>query len=172
MLVMFHDGSNGASTGVTYTAPNFRESTVHFRRMSNWDDNAWYYSLVAHELAHAWHFKAIGGISAVWSGEGIANWLSEERLRLAAGLGLDANYRARSPIQGWPLRMPETGDFVAGYRESHPSSGSWCRAWCSTTASPMRRPPAGSFGAPPKGGTDATSPTGTSLAKGMAWWTA
>ena len=119
MLVMFHDGGDNNSTGVTYSAPNFRETTVHFRRFSYRDDNSWYYGLVAHELAHAWHHKAIGRASAVWSGEGIANWFADERLRLWAGLGLDANHDARAAIQGWQLRLPETGNFVAGYRESH-----------------------------------------------------
>ena len=120
MLVMFHDGDPSDATGLTYSAPNYRQSTVHFRRNPYWDDNSWYYSLVAHELGHAWQFKAIGRVSAVWSGEGIANWIAEERLRQAAGLDLDANHDARVELQGWPLRLPETGDFVAGYRESHP----------------------------------------------------
>lgn len=121
MLFMFHDGSGADATGVAYTAPNFRETTIHFRHAAFQDDNSWYYGLVAHELGHAWQSKAIGRISAVWSGEGIANWIADERLRLVADLDLDANYPFRSQeIQGWGLRMPETGDFVAGYRESHP----------------------------------------------------
>ena len=119
MLVMFHDGGDGDLTGINLPATNFRESTVHFRRFSYQDDNSWYYGLVAHELAHAWQQKAIGRVSAVWSGEGIANWFADERLRLWAGLGLDANHDAYVAIQGWYLRLPYTGDFVAGYRESH-----------------------------------------------------
>ena len=120
MLVMFHDGDPSAATGLTYSAPNYREATVHFRRNPYWDDNSWYYTLVAHELGHAWQFQAIGRVSAVWSGEGIANWIAEERLRQALDLALDANHNATVELQGWPLRLPETGDFVAGYRESHP----------------------------------------------------
>lgn len=120
MLFMFHDGPPAAATGVTYSAPNFRETTIHFRRVGFRDDNSWYYSLVAHELGHAWQNKAIGRMSAVWSGEGIASWIADERLRLVAGLDLDANHMYGEAIQGWRLRMPETGDFVAGYRESHP----------------------------------------------------
>lgn len=120
MLVMFHDGDHSAATGLTYSAPNYREATVHFRRNPGWDDNSWYYSLVAHELGHAWQFQAIGRVSAVWSGEGIANWIAEERVRQAVGLELDANHNASVELQGWPLRLPETGNFVAGYRESHP----------------------------------------------------
>ena len=121
MLFMFHDGSGADATGVAYTAPNFRETTIHFRHAAFQDDNSWYYGLVAHELGHAWQSKAIGRISAVWSGEGIANWIADERLRLVADLDLDANFPFTSQeIQGWGLRMPETGDFVAGYRESHP----------------------------------------------------
>ncbi len=119
MLVMFHDGDPSDATGLTYSASNYRQSTVHFRRNPYWDDNSWYYSLVAHELGHAWQFRAIGRVSAVWSGEGIANWIAEERLRQAVGLDLDANHNAGVELQGWPLRLPETGDFVAGYRESH-----------------------------------------------------
>ena len=120
MLVMFHDGDPSDATGLTYSASNYRQSTVHFRRNPYWDDNSWYYSLVAHELGHAWQFKAVGRVSAVWSGEGIANWIAQERLRHAVGLELDANHSAHVELQGWPLRLPETGDFVAGYRESHP----------------------------------------------------
>ncbi len=120
MLVMFHDGDPSDATGLTYSASNYRQSTVHFRRNPYWDDNSWYYSLVAHELGHAWQFKAVGRVSAVWSGEGIANWIAQERLRHVVGLELDANHNAHVELQGWPLRLPETGDFVAGYRESHP----------------------------------------------------
>ena len=120
MLFMFHDGTDDDVTGITYFAPNFRETTVHFRHFAARDDNSWYYVLVAHELAHAWQQSAIGRMTAVWSGEGIANWIADERLRLVAGLDLDANHRLDQEIQGWSLRLPETGDFVAGYRESNP----------------------------------------------------
>ena len=120
MLLMFHDGPSSASTGVTYFAPNFRETTVHFRRLASWDVPAWYFSLVAHELGHAWQQSAIGRMTAVWSGEGIANWIAQERFRMMAGLELDANHPLDREILGWPLRMPETGDFVAAYRESAP----------------------------------------------------
>ncbi len=120
MLFMFHDGSDAASTGVTYYAPNFREATVHFRRLAAWDVTTWYLSLVAHELGHAWQGSAIGTATAVWSGEGIANWIAQERFRMMAGLDLDANWPLGRDILGWNLRLPETGDFVAGYRESAP----------------------------------------------------
>ena len=120
MLFMFHDGGSGDATGVAYSAPNFRESTVHFRRLANWDVTTWYFNLVAHELGHAWQYSSIGRMTAVWSGEGIANWISQERLRLMAGLDLDANHPLGREVLGWTLRLPETGDFVAGYRESAP----------------------------------------------------
>ena len=120
MLFMFHDGDSGASTGVAYSAPNFRESTVHFRRLAAWDVTTWYFNLVAHELGHAWQYSSIGRLTAIWSGEGIANWIAQERFRLMAGLDLDANHPLGQRVLGWTLRLPETGDFVAGYRESAP----------------------------------------------------
>lgn len=120
MLFMFHDGSDAASTGVAYSAPNFRESTIHFRRLANWDVTTWYFNLVAHELGHTWQYSSIGRLTAVWSGEGIANWIAQERFRTMAGLDLDANHPLDRRILGWRLRLPETGDFVAGYRESAP----------------------------------------------------
>ncbi len=119
MIVMFHDGPPHATTGVTYSAPDaWRYTTVHFRRAEFEDTNLWYRPHLAHELAHARHAANIRRFSGVWSGEGIANFFSDEELRLAAGLPLDANRDAYEPLLGWYQRLPSTGDFVSGYGES------------------------------------------------------
>ena len=121
MLVMFHDGVDGEGTGVNNPyGPDNRYSTIHFRRVHFQDDNGWYRNLVSHEFAHAWHFRNIEGFSAVWSIEGIANLFAEEFLRISAGLSLDANHDYDQRIRNWSLRLPASGSFAAGYRESHP----------------------------------------------------
>lgn len=121
MLVMFHDGSDGEGTGVNnpYWTDN-RYSTIHFRRVHFQDDNGWYRNLVSHEFAHAWQFANIQGFSAVWSIEGIANFFAEEFIRISGGLSLDANHDYDQPVRNWKFRLPTTGSFVSGYRESHP----------------------------------------------------
>ena len=84
------------------------------------DENGWYTGLTSHEFAHAWQFYNYGHFTANWSGEGIANLFADEETRLSAGLALDANHDVGVPLRLFPLRLPETGDFAAGYRESHP----------------------------------------------------
>ena len=121
MLVLFHDGTDGQGTGVNnpYGEDN-RYSTIHFRRVHFQDDNGWYRNLVSHEFAHAWQFRNTQAFSAVWSIEGIANLFAEEFLRISVGLPLHANRDHDRQIRGWHLRLPVTGSFPSGYRESHP----------------------------------------------------
>lgn len=121
MLVLFHDGSDGEGTGVNnpYSRDN-RYSTIHFRRVHFQDDNGWYRTLVSHEFAHAWQFRNVEAFSAVWSTEGIANFFAEEFVRISAGLTLDANVDYGQSVDGWHWRLPTTGSFANGYRESHP----------------------------------------------------
>ena len=121
MLVMFHDGEDGEGTGVNIPSRiDHRYSTIHFRRVHFQDDNGWYRTLVSHEFAHAWQFRNLQAFSAVWSTEGIANFFAEEFVRVAAGLSLDANVDAERRVDGWSWRMPWSGSFASGYRESHP----------------------------------------------------
>ncbi len=121
MLVMFHDGSGGDATGVTVHAPEDIGTTAVFvRRFDSDDDGRWYGKLLAHELAHAWHLGNVGRLSAIWSIEGIADWVVDEERRLAAGLRLDANLDPTDRVLGDPVawRLPSSGDFLYGYRES------------------------------------------------------
>ena len=121
MLVMFHDGDDGEGTGVNIPSwIDHRYSTIHFRRVHFRDDNGWYRTLVSHEFAHAWQFRNLQAFSAVWSTEGIANFFAEEFVRTAAGLSLDANVDPDQRVDGWSWRMPWSGSFASGYRESHP----------------------------------------------------
>lgn len=84
------------------------------------DENGWYTGLMSHEFAHAWQFYSYGHFAANWSGEGIANLFADEETRISAGLPLDANHDVVTPLRLLRLRLPVTGDFAAGYRESHP----------------------------------------------------
>lgn len=121
MLVMFHDGTDGEGTGINIPySRDTRYSTIHFRRVDGRDDNGWYRSLVSHEFAHAWQFRNLDAFSAVWSTEGIANFFAEEFVRIAADLRLDGNVDYSQRVDGWDWRLPTTGSFVSGYRESHP----------------------------------------------------
>ncbi len=84
------------------------------------DENGWYTGLMSHEFAHAWQFYNYGHFAANWSGEGIANLFADEETRISAGLPLYANHDIRVRLRLFRLRLPVTGDFAAGYRESHP----------------------------------------------------
>ncbi|WP_420449341.1 Ig-like domain-containing protein [Candidatus Palauibacter sp.] len=84
------------------------------------DENGWYTGLMSHEFAHAWQFANYGHFSSNWSSEGIANLFADEETRISAGLPLDANLNVEIPLRLLPLRLPVSGDFSQGYRESHP----------------------------------------------------
>ena len=84
------------------------------------DENGWYTGLMSHEFAHAWQFYNYGHFASNWSGEGIANLFADEETRISAGLPLHANHDVDIPLRLFRLRLPVSGDFSAGYRESHP----------------------------------------------------
>ena len=121
MVVMYNGGDDSHSTGLT--VPNIdgdrTTTTVHVRDVG-WGDKGWYHNLTAHELAHAWDFRNTAGFVGLWSLEGIASWFADENSRLATDTPLDANYDATVPLRGFRLRLPWTGDFLAGYSESAP----------------------------------------------------
>ena len=121
MVVMYNWGSNEASTGVMiHNIDGERTTTTVHMRAADWGDKGWYHNLTAHELAHAWDRRNLPGFVGPWSSEGIANWFADENSRLATNTPLDANWDAEVPLRGFYLRMPWYGDFLAGYRESHP----------------------------------------------------
>ena len=121
MVVMYNAGSDDHSTGVMIhnIDGNRKTTTVHMRD-AYWGDKWWYHSLAAHELAHAWHYRNFDGFVGPWATEGMANWFADENSRLATNTPLDANRNADEPLRGLNLRLPWFGDFLAGYRESHP----------------------------------------------------
>ncbi|MDE2876433.1 MAG: Ig-like domain-containing protein [Gemmatimonadota bacterium] len=121
MVVMYNDGSDDASTGVMiHNIDGERTTTTVHMRAADWGDKGWYHNLAAHELAHAWDRRNLPGFVGPWSSEGIANWFADENSRLATNTPLDANWNVEVPLRGFRLRLPWFGDFVAGYRESHP----------------------------------------------------
>ena len=121
MVVMYNAGDDGHSTGLAISNIDGDRSTttVHVRHAS-WGTKWWYHNLTAHELAHAWDRRNTDGFVGPWSSEGIANWFADENSRLATGTPLDGNWNADVPLRGFRLRLPWFGDFLAGYRESHP----------------------------------------------------
>lgn len=120
MLVLYHRAFSATGRNDPNIDGDPRLSVIYVGHASWGDGNHWYLGLTAHELAHAWQFYNYGHFSSNWSGEGIANLFADEELRLRAGLPLDANVDLARPIQGSGLRLPLTGDFSRGYRESHP----------------------------------------------------
>ena len=121
MVVMFNGGSEDTSTGLmVHNIDGERTTaTVHLRD-ADWGTKWWYHNLAAHELAHAWERRNGEGFGGIWSTEGIANWFADENSRLATNTPLDANLNAYRPFRGRELRLPWNGNFVSGYRESHP----------------------------------------------------
>ena len=121
MVVMYNAGTDDHSTGLAIqNIDGDRTTTTVHVRHADWGDKGWYHNLTAHELAHAWDFRNSDGFVGPWSGEGIANWFADENSRLATGTALDANWDADEALRGFHLRLPWNGDFLAGYRESHP----------------------------------------------------
>ncbi|MYA63593.1 MAG: hypothetical protein F4139_06465 [Gemmatimonadetes bacterium] len=121
MVVMYNDGGDDASTGVMiHNIDGERTTTTVHMRAADWGDKGWYHNLAAHELAHAWDRRNLPGFVGPWSSEGIANWFADENSRLATNTPLDANWNADVPLRGFRLRLPWFGNFLLGYRESHP----------------------------------------------------
>ncbi len=121
MVVMYNAGSDEHSTGVMiHNIDGERTTTTVHVRDAEWGDKWWYHSLTAHELAHAWDRRNNAGFVGPWSSEGIANWFADENNRLATNTPLDANWDLEVDLRGFRLRLPWFGDFLAGYRESHP----------------------------------------------------
>lgn len=121
MVVMYNAGGDEHSTGVMiHNIDGERTTTTVHMRDADWGTKWWYHNLAAHELAHAWERRNGEGFAGTWSGEGIANWFADENTRLATGTPLDANWDADEPLRGLRLRLPWYGDFLSGYRESHP----------------------------------------------------
>ncbi len=121
MVVMYNAGSDDHSTGVMiHNIDGERTTTTVHLRDAAWGGKGWYHGLAAHELAHAWDRRNNAGFVGPWSSEGIANWFADENSRLATNVPLDANWDAYEPLRGRYLRLPWTGNFLAGYRESHP----------------------------------------------------
>ncbi|WP_420636979.1 Ig-like domain-containing protein [Candidatus Palauibacter sp.] len=121
MVVLYNAGSDDHSTGVMIQNIDGERTTttVHVRDAA-WGTKGWYHNLTAHELAHAWDLRNNAGFVGPWSSEGIANWFADENSRLATNVPLDANWDVDEPLRGFRLRLPWSGDFLAGYRESHP----------------------------------------------------
>ena len=121
-LVLFHNSPTDRRTGVTVHAEGNMALAVIYIRLhpSSFGDRAWYGDLMTHEMAHAWHFRNLGMVSAPWSTEGIADWFVHAQSRIQSGLSRDANLPASQPIAGFPVshRLPSNGDFIYGYRES------------------------------------------------------
>ncbi len=121
MLVLYHRQSRDTGLFVHNIDGDLRLGVIYFGHApSGADDNRWYLGLMAHEFAHAWQQYNYQRFSTNWSDEGMANLFADEELRLRAGLPLDANVDPNRPIRGSYLRLPYTGDFAAGYSESHP----------------------------------------------------
>ena len=121
MVVMYNAGSDEHSTGLTvHNIDGERTTTTVHMRDAEWGSKWWYHNLAAHELSHAWDIRNNAGFVGPWSVEGIANWFADENSRLATNTPLDANLDAYAPFRGRGLRLPRTGDFLDGYRESHP----------------------------------------------------
>ena len=122
MLVMFHADVYQSPTGVTVhnIGGDPRNTTIQVRRNHHWDSKYWYHTLFAHELAHAWQFRNVEKFSAIWGTEGSADWVSNEELRLGAGVPLTANLDGSSRLRNYPISLPHSGDFNYGYGESYP----------------------------------------------------
>ena len=119
MVVLYNAGSEDHSVGVMiHNIDGERTTTTVHLRDAAWGDKGWYHHLTAHELAHAWDRRNNAGFVGPWSSEGIADWFAEENNRLATNVPLDANWDADEPLRGVRLRLPWTGDFLAGYQES------------------------------------------------------
>lgn len=121
MVVMYNAGSRDYSVGLMIQNIDGERTTttIHLRDIAS-RTKWWFHDLAAHELAHAWDRRNNAGFVGPWSSEGIANWFADENSRLATNVPLDANWDADEPLRGLRLRLPRTGDFLAGYRESHP----------------------------------------------------
>ena len=120
MVVMYNAGSDAHSTGVMIHNIDGERTTTTVHMRDNGGSKWWYHNLAAHEMAHAWDRRNNAGFVGPWSSEGIANWFADENSRLATNVPLDANWDADEPLHGDYLRLPWNGDFLFGYRESHP----------------------------------------------------
>ncbi len=121
MVVMYNAGSDGHSTGLmVHNIDGDRTTTTVHMRDADWGTKGWYHNLAAHELAHAWERRNGEGFGGIWATEGVANWFADENSRLATDTPLDANLDGHEPLRGHGLRLPRNGDFLSGYRESHP----------------------------------------------------